>query len=275
MGYRAFSSFLASDDDAFVIRKFGTLHVRTILMLQDEIVGLEDQLAAIDQRCEEQQVDDRDDYLFHNGSFRGDRLWHKDRYEVMHRLVNLLDQYDRLVLNYNQIKKQPKAPQRALANIKRWFETYPQAITEYEMGFLSSEKEADLAATAERPKAPLRRILENIRWFRHSRPFRLDPQKYNEYLLNYSKEDVIYYDDDKIDIAINGIILFIGLVMLLVPAWLLNAVSSYTTRLAMITGFIAAFLGLLLLVTPTKPFETMVGTAAYGALLMVFMQIGK
>lgn len=244
-------------------------------MLQDEIVELEDRLAALDQECEDQQVDDKDDYLFHNGSFRGDKLWHKDRYAVMHRLANMLEQYDRLVLNYSQIKKQPKAPRRTLASISKWFQEYPNAITEYETGFLSSEKETDLVATVERPKAPLRSIVETILWFCPSRYFRLDPQEYNEYLLKYGKEDVIYWDNDKIDFAVNTIILFSGLVMLLVPAWGLNAVSSYTLRLALITGFIALFLGLLLLVTPTKPFETMVGTAAYGALLMVFMQIGK
>lgn len=72
----------------------------------------------------------------------------------------------------------------------------------------------------------------------------------------------IYYDDDRINNAITAIILFLGLAMLLVPAWGLKLVSSYTLRLAMITGFIAVFLGVLLLVTPSKPFETMVGTAA-------------
>ena len=75
MGYRGFSTFLAADNDALVVRKFGTLHARALLMLQDEIVQLEDKLAEIDRQCEEHKVDEADEYLFHNGTFRGDRLW--------------------------------------------------------------------------------------------------------------------------------------------------------------------------------------------------------
>ncbi|KAL1615988.1 hypothetical protein SLS54_008645 [Diplodia seriata] len=109
----------------------------------------------------------------------------------------------------------------------------------------------------------------------------------------YQEEGVIYYDGDLVDKAITVIILLLGLFMLLVPAWLLKDMGSHTKRLALITGFIALFVGLLLLTTPAKPFETMIGTAAYvlqsisddivqlttlisyGALLMVSMQMDK
>lgn len=88
-------------------------------------------------------------------------------------------------------------------------------------------------------------------------------QDKNEYTRNFADSNATYYNDDKIDITITSIILFLGLVMLLVPSWWLNLAESHTTRLAIITVFIATFLGLLLLVTPSKPFETMAGTAAY------------
>ncbi|KAF9631168.1 hypothetical protein BFW01_g2030 [Lasiodiplodia theobromae] len=270
MGYRGFSTFLAADNDALVVRKFGTLHARALLMLQDEIVQLEDKLAEIDRQCEEHKVDEADEYLFHNGTFRGDRLWNKERNALMHRLVEALDQYDRFVLNYSRLNLQPKAPQRTIKSIRSWLKAFPQAITEYETGFLKEEKEEDLVAMVERRKSPLRSMLESMRWFRHSKPFRMHNR--NEYIRNYADSNAIYYNDDKIDIAITSIILFLGLVMLLVPSWWLNLAESHTTRLAIITVFIATFLGLLLLVTPSKPFETMAGTAAYGALLMVFMQ---
>lgn len=95
MGYRAFSAFLAADNDALVVRKFGTLHARALLMLQDEIVQLEDELATMDSQCAEQEVEEADEYRFHNGSFRGDRLWNKERSALMHRLVVTLEQYGR------------------------------------------------------------------------------------------------------------------------------------------------------------------------------------
>ena len=61
MGYQAFSSFLASDDEALVVRKFSAVHVRTILMLQDEIVQLEEQLAIMDHDIEQTVVAKEDE----------------------------------------------------------------------------------------------------------------------------------------------------------------------------------------------------------------------
>lgn len=94
-GYSAFSSLLSSDKDAFVVRKFGSLHVRTILLLQDEITQLEDRLAQID---EEVAVDQQDDYLCHNGSFRGDKMWHHERYDIVNHLATLLEKYGQFTM---------------------------------------------------------------------------------------------------------------------------------------------------------------------------------
>ncbi|KAH7053318.1 hypothetical protein B0J12DRAFT_659475 [Macrophomina phaseolina] len=277
MGYGAFSSLLSSDNDALVVRKFGALHARTILMLQDQIVQLEERLAAIDLDVQDQPGEE---YVCHNGSFRGDRQWHEERYDILQQLVKLLDQYDSLVLKYAKVKQQPQAPKRSVRNIEEWLEKYPQAITSFETGFLSTEKRDDLIATAHREKTPLRRALGKLLGrFSDLQPWTLfrmkNRSKISEYAQKYGDEGVIVYDDDLVDKLVMGIILFLGLIMLLVPAWLLNQIPSHTVRLGIISGFISLFVGLLLLVTPSKPFETMVGTAAYGALLMVFMQIGN
>ncbi|OJD38905.1 uncharacterized protein BKCO1_3000201 [Diplodia corticola] len=272
MGYPAFSSLLSSDNDAFVARRFGSLHVRTILFVQDEITQLEDRLAKIDKEVAEAQ---QEEYLCHNGSFRGDKMWHRERYEIMQHLPTLLEKYDRLVTSYSDMQKRPKALKRTVKYIDRWFDRYPQAITVHERGFLEQDRQNDLIATADRLKAPLRRILEKTPLFYRLEPFHSKDARVTEYSRKYQDQGVIYYDDDLVDKAITIIILLLGLIMLLVPAWLLKGIDSHTVRLALITGFIALFVGLLLLTTPTKPFETMIGTAAYGALLMVFMQIDK
>ena len=66
-GYRGFASFVSSDDDFFVLRKFGSLNARVILALQDEIVALEQDLAALDDHWSQKTGPD-----CHNGSFRDD-----------------------------------------------------------------------------------------------------------------------------------------------------------------------------------------------------------
>lgn len=66
-GYRGFSSFVSSDDDFFILRKFGSLNARVILALQDEICRLERDLTALDDECSQKTGPD-----YHNGSFRDD-----------------------------------------------------------------------------------------------------------------------------------------------------------------------------------------------------------
>lgn len=49
-GYRDFTSYMAADPDFFAVRRFGRLHTRALLTLQDQIVELEKRLDAMDQR---------------------------------------------------------------------------------------------------------------------------------------------------------------------------------------------------------------------------------
>jgi hypothetical protein len=47
-GYPALASFIGSDKDFFVFRRFNTLSARNLLYLQDELIQLEDKLLEID-----------------------------------------------------------------------------------------------------------------------------------------------------------------------------------------------------------------------------------
>ena len=79
------------------------------------------------------------------------------------------------------------------------------------------------------------------------------------------------------DKFVTCIIIALGLGMLIGPLWLLQhfttGQSDLHLRLTIITVFLVAFTLLLTLITVAKPFETLAATAAYGAVLMVFMQL--
>jgi hypothetical protein len=66
-GYPGYCRFLTSDNDFFYLRRFGFLHARVLLALQDHIAVLEDELDRIDQHAGRKDNVDR-----HNGSFRQD-----------------------------------------------------------------------------------------------------------------------------------------------------------------------------------------------------------
>ena len=75
----------ASDDDFFLLRKFGKLSARVLLRLQDRIVFLEEDLQRIDQRCEENGLN--------NGTFRYEP--NEERQRLLDDLTSRLEQYRR------------------------------------------------------------------------------------------------------------------------------------------------------------------------------------
>ncbi|KAF2143089.1 uncharacterized protein K452DRAFT_226033 [Aplosporella prunicola CBS 121167] len=276
MGYPALSKFLASDDDAFVIRRYGALHARTILMLQEKIRQLEHELAESDRSHITIPVGKGYEDLEHmavTGSFAKDReLYGGRRWEIMHELAELLEKYDRLVLYYSKLKEKPKMPRRIIRNVQSWFSDYPTAIESAEQEFINKEK--DLIALVDRPKTPLRRFLESFSWFNRLCCWRVKQKAQDEYTFEFEDPGSHYYNDSLIDYTVTLIVLLLGLGMLLGPAWWLNAATSSTQRLTIICIFVPLFMILLVLVTAVKPFETVAATSAYAAVLMVFMQMG-
>jgi hypothetical protein len=63
--------------------------------------------------------------------------------------------------------------------------------------------------------------------------------------------------------------------MLLAPLWWLEYVKNSENRLKVITAFLIAFIGMMSVAVVNRPFEVVAATAAYAAVLMVFMQIGS
>jgi hypothetical protein len=87
LGYRGFSSFIASDDNFFILRRFGTLNARVFLALQDQLTVLESNLSAIDEDAS------RDDNDYHNGTFREDRF--QERVVIIAEIQKKLEQYSK------------------------------------------------------------------------------------------------------------------------------------------------------------------------------------
>ena len=79
------------------------------------------------------------------------------------------------------------------------------------------------------------------------------------------------------DKFVTCITIALGLAMLIGPLWLLQhfttGQSNLHLRLVIITVFLVVFTLVLTIITVAKPFETLAASAAYGAVLMVFMQL--
>lgn len=77
--------WIASDDDFFVLRRFGELGARVLLRMQDRIVKLEEDLQRLDHMCQENGSN--------NGTFRYDPVWERQR--LLDELTSRLEQYRR------------------------------------------------------------------------------------------------------------------------------------------------------------------------------------
>lgn len=92
LGYPAFSKWMSSSDDFLVLRRFSTLNVRVLLLLQDRIVRLERDLGRYDEAARLAP-----DEFPNSGSFRLD-AW-EDRKNIMDQLLPLLDQYSMIAID--------------------------------------------------------------------------------------------------------------------------------------------------------------------------------
>lgn len=67
IGYKGYSSFIASEPDFYILRRFASLNMRITLALHDQVTVLEEQLRILDDELSGKNADH-----FHNGSFRSD-----------------------------------------------------------------------------------------------------------------------------------------------------------------------------------------------------------
>ncbi|KAK7983328.1 Glycoside hydrolase- family 43 [Apiospora arundinis] len=267
VGYRGYSKFLASDDDLLIFRRFSVLNTRTLLLLQDQICELEQELLEVDRIYGSKNSED-----YNNGTFRDDL---EDRTELLGKITSTISQYNALLLQQSALRNHPNAPQRDIKNINRWHYNHGwKAIDKEETQYL--QRTDDLVSITQKEKTPLRQFIDKSRRLRTLRIWQQPGNNNtNEGPQHDRDQDVSYYSDKRIDTFTSLTIVFIGIAMLLTPIWILQSLQAPTTKLVVITIFILAFLITLSYAMVTKPFEALGATAAYAAVLMVFLQVGK
>ncbi|TVY92545.1 hypothetical protein LAWI1_G001533 [Lachnellula willkommii] len=262
IGYKGYADFLASENDFFIFRKFASLNCRVALSLQDQLSVLESDLDDIDTRYSKKNAGD-----INNGSFRDDR---EDRTELVEKISQKLAQYNSFMIQQTQLKAYPQAYRPDVKSLRAWHANHGSvAIVPAEQDYLAHD--SDLFCAAPKQKTPLRRFLDRSLAFRILPLWRQDEPG----LPSYDKDLIFSISDKRIDRFITCLILGIGTAMLIAPIWILEVMTRPVRKLIVITVFIVAFLAMVSAVTVAKPFETLAATAAYSAVLMVFLQLGN
>ncbi len=160
---------MASDDDFFVIRKFGRASARATLFMQDQITQLEEELEYEDHLCRQAPKEDAD-----CGTFRLDH-WPR-RKQILADLASSLERYrtdpDRVdsyleniangvvesfILNHSALKARPKASDFQIRNVKQWLQNANDPIRSEEVSFI--DRHEDLIPMVSKEGTPLRRFL--------------------------------------------------------------------------------------------------------------------
>ena len=94
---------------------------------------------------------------------------------------------------------------------------------------------------------------------------------------DFELDSTVYIKESVFEKSLSHVPMVLSVAMLVGPLWWLQhlSIQNVEARLAVITGFLLSFTILLSILTVARPFEVLNATAAYGAVLVVFMQIGS
>ena len=267
---------MASADDFFLLRKFSALSARAILVLQQKIAEREQALENWDIWTMSLPGDNggcggiSDDA----GSPRAQLiketvplLQEYCKLDALLTSVNLADSGDAddLVNSFSSVQSRPTARRRQMRNLENWFATYPHAINSDEER--SMLQEGDMFSMVSRLKTPLWLGAERWQWLRSL--FRLTGKRKDR----VDSIATLYHSNRGFEAFSTALVILCGLASLIGPLWWLNFVTQSTKRLGIITGFVCLFTTLLWSAAGHRPFEILGATAAYAAVLMIFMQI--
>lgn len=170
------------------------------------------------------------------------------------------------MLAFSRLRGQSSATQTQLKSVTGWLDQFRGAVTDNEQDFVREEKlRPDLIAVNEQVKTRVQLFCEAcppLQWLlkkRRAGRTNLHPgyRLYSSWAMR-TVSDVL--------------IITFGLLLLFGPLWWLNWVKKDEFRLAIITGFVTLFAWLLRFLSEGKPPEVLAATAAYAAVLMVFVQ---
>lgn len=174
--------------------------------------------------------------------------------------------------SWGKIRALPIADPKQTQHIKNWFYNHPEAVERKERAFI--EKEGDLIAVATERRPPIERwLLRRGLWFK-----KLFKEKRIPF-LHVESSTTTYTDDRLVQAFANAIVAIIGLLFLVIPALVLTYMATHVYTYMAKTGVICAAVVLesiiLAVVTDQKAFQILLATAAYAAVLLIYLQIGS
>jgi len=267
-GYPRISAYIDSDSDTALFRRFGVLHARSLLYKQVELTELEAQLDKIDKEDEGKTGADPNKWRLGHSISLNDGQMNEKRRDLMKKIDEKLEEYDKLILREAELRKLSRPSKRVHRNFLDFMYTeHPfsdddERFVYHEHDFVSLEnyEENFLDELTHRfmdfwPKGLLRSIF-------------VSPEDQGK----TTDPHIHYYSAGRLGAFLKIIIAVSSTALLLIPIYIFLTCSMSAKLMAAITLIFAlAFATAVSVLTSARRQEVFAATAAYCAVLVVFI----
>ncbi|KAK6532543.1 hypothetical protein TWF281_006730 [Arthrobotrys megalospora] len=269
-GYSKLAAFMNLGDDLAVFRRFGRLHTQLLLYRQADIEEIEEELAELDMvEAEQARMQGKLENTL-NRSWRKEKDLDEYRVELVKRLRKSMKAYDDELFRFKQKLALKEPVDWQINNIETWMNNqHPHPLVPTESKFLKNKSDVCALRPSSEDSAVLTDTLRT--WAQNS--FRCLPWMFKKKGNPASYEDpsIVYYNTDWQDGL--GRLAYATLVsaVLIAGVIVLFYVESDEGRLAVLCVSTLLCGIVMALFTTAKKGEIMGATAAYCAVMVVFV----
>ncbi|KAL8729637.1 MAG: hypothetical protein Q9166_004586 [cf. Caloplaca sp. 2 TL-2023] len=271
VGYPKVAAFANADPSFLIYRKFGWLHNRLLLYLQDELVALEYKLDRLDQRTFTHENDKK------LKSRRQDFASPSLRRNVIKQIAEKLKEYDEHLLRFQKVQAMRRPTVRNQTSLFNFIHN-TESLVETEAKWI--REGVDLAAVAREEEHGwfngfLEDTLHKISRRATQAIFRSKEQR-----IVTGQEKVSLVDAWRLDVALRAVLTVLAAGLLLVPVVILFELQPANVdevrrkggfQILTILFFTLLFSASCSIFTKARRQEVFTATAAYCAVLVVFL----
>ncbi|RDW81917.1 hypothetical protein BP6252_03029 [Coleophoma cylindrospora] len=266
-GYPRFSAYVDSDNDTVLFRRFGILHARSLVYKQVELTELEAQLNKLDKA--DAGTPEKDDNAWRiRYSIHVETERNQARKDLIDKIDQKLKEYDELLLLDARLRKLQRPSKRVHRNFfdylytEKPFPADDRRFGNHEHDFISLQDHEDSwldelfhKAIDHARKGFFRKIFVTP----EDQAKTDDPHHY-------------YYSEERLGAVIKTVVAFMSAALLLLPIFLFTALKLSPGSMASVTLiFVLVFAAAISGLTSAKRVEVFAATAAYCAVLTVFI----
>ncbi|KAF2470482.1 uncharacterized protein BDR25DRAFT_226246 [Lindgomyces ingoldianus] len=261
-GYPRLAALLNSDENFLICRKYGFLHNRVLLYRQDELRELEQELLSMDKAAQK-----KDDTMLKCRT--REEMKTDERRALINRIDDKLREYNDIVQRTRSFASLQRATERNHKSVWNWVHHSAPLVQAEASTF---DKDRDFVAIVDAKEGSWfdGRVETALSKFGGSFTRKIFISKRDR--SSTSDKLVRLYSKKRIDVFSRLVITFLAVILLMAPVIALFGINQRASiKILIIFLFTMAFSVALSLCTKAKRHEVFAATAAYCAVLVVFL----